>query len=159
MTPVCSLQSSTHSLEIPEKIPQVPTAQEVFARYVQAVHTRDIEAVRALISERVERSDYAGCHPEMDNKACLVHYIQQTVINVNGRFTVLREEMHGDTFHAELEVRSEAAALAGVERIVGTDIVRVTDGLIVGFRFVPHFSDEQTATFFGRLGIGPKFRR
>jgi hypothetical protein len=39
---------------------------------------------------------------------------------------------------------------------VGTDIVRVNAGQITAFKFVPQLADEQTAVFFGKLGIGPR---
>jgi hypothetical protein len=100
-----------------------------------------------------------GCRPEMDNPACLAHYIEATVIKPQARLTVVRRQLDGDTVTAALEVRSPLYTKAGAERIVGRDIVRVRNGLIHGFRFVPDFSDEPTAVFFGTLGIGPRAAR
>ena len=128
----------------------------VFDRYVAAVHAGDMAAVRALISPDVERSDFGGCRPEMSNPVCLAHYIETTVVQPQARFTVLRRQLDGDTVSAKLEVRSPLYAKAGIERIVGVDVVRVRNDLIHGFRFVPDFSDESTAIFFGTLGIGPR---
>lgn len=45
---------------------------------------------------------------------------------------------------------------AGVERVVGNDVLRIVYGRIHAFRFVPDVKDAPTATFFGTLGIGPK---
>jgi hypothetical protein len=131
----------------------------VFDRYVAAVHAGDMAKVRALISPDVERSDFVGCRPDMDNPACLAHYIEATVIRPQARLTVVRRQLEGDTVTVGLEVRSPLYTKAGVERIVGLDIVRVRDGLIHGFRFVPDFTDEPTAVFFGTLGIGPRAAR
>jgi ketosteroid isomerase-like protein len=131
----------------------------VFDRYVAAVHAGDMAAVRALIGPEVERSDFAGCRPEMDNPSCLAHYIEATVVAPRARLTELRRRVDGDTVSAELEVRSPLYRMTGVERIVGRDLVRVRDGRIVAFRFVPDFSDDATAVFFGTLGIGPRARR
>lgn len=131
----------------------------VFDRYVAAVHTVDMSAVRALISPEVERSDFVGCRPAMDNATCLAHYIEATVVAPQARITELRRRVDGDTVSADLEVRSPLYTKTGVERIVGRDIVRVRDGRIVAFRFVPDFSDDATAVFFGTLGIGPRARR
>ncbi|MBE0590379.1 MAG: nuclear transport factor 2 family protein [Hydrogenophaga sp.] len=128
----------------------------VFDRYVAAVHAGDMATVRALIAPDVERSDFVGCRPEMDNPACLAHYVETTVVQPKARFTVLRRQLDGDTVSARLEVRSPWHSKAGIERIVGVDVVRVRNGLIHGFRFVPDFSDESTAIFFGSLGIGPR---
>lgn len=128
----------------------------VFDRYVAAVHAGDMAAVRALIAPDVERSDFVGCRPEMDNPACLAHYIEATVVKPQAKLTVVRRRTDGDTVTADLQVRSPLYTQAGAERIVGTDIVRVRDGLIRGFRFVPDFRDESTAIFFGSLGIGPR---
>ncbi len=133
-----------------------PNADAVFDRYVDAVHAADMAAVRALISPEVERSDFVGCRPEMSNPGCLAHYIEATVVGPQARLTVLRRERQGDTVTAVVEVRSPLYLKAGVERIVGSDIVRVRDGLIHAFRFVPDFRDEPTATFFATLGIGPR---
>jgi hypothetical protein len=131
----------------------------VFDRYVAAVHAGDMAAVRALISPDVERSDFVGCRPDMDNPACLAHYIEATVVRPQARLTVVNQQLDGDTVTAALEVRSPLYTKAGAERIVGKDIVRVRSGLIQGFRFVPDFSDEPTAVFFGSLGIGPRAQR
>ncbi|WP_341887235.1 nuclear transport factor 2 family protein [Variovorax sp. YR752] len=137
----------------------MPSPAEVFDRYVAAVHAADMPAVRALIGASVERSDFAGCRPEMDNPACLAHYIEATVVKPGARLTERRRNVDGETVTAELEVRSPLYTRAGAERIVGRDIVRVRDGRIVAFRFLPDFSDEPTATFFATLGIGPRARR
>jgi ketosteroid isomerase-like protein len=135
-----------------------PTAppSEVFDRYVSAVHAGDMQAVRDLISPDVERSDFAGCRPEMDNLTCLAHYIEATVVKPRARITERARSVQGDTVDAVLEVRSPLYTQAGVERILGRDIVRVRNGRIVAFRFVPDFADEPTVTFFGKLGIGPR---
>ena len=129
---------------------------EVFNRYMAAVHAGDMAAVRALIAPDVERSDFAGCLAEMDNPACLAHYIDTTVVRPKAQLTVVRLQLNGETVTADLEVRSPLYTQAGAERIVGRDIVRVRNGLINAFRFVPDFSDGSTANFFGTLGIGPR---
>lgn len=49
-----------------------------------------------------------------------------------------------------------AVASEDVERIIGRDVVRVENGLIKSLRFMPNFSDEPTAVFFGTVGIGPR---
>lgn len=131
----------------------------VFDRYVAAVHAADMVAVRALIASDVERSAFAGCRPEMDNPTCLAHYIEATVVRPRARLTEVRRIVEGDTVLADLEVRSALYEKAGVPRILGRDIVRVRDGRIASFRFVPDFSDEATTEFFAALGIGPRARR
>jgi hypothetical protein len=131
----------------------------VFDRYVKAVHTADMAAVRALIAPDVERSNFRRCTPEMNNPTCLAFYIESTVVEPRAKLTVVNRRLEGDTVTADLEVRSELYTKAGVERIVGQDIVRVRNGLIHGFRFVPNFNDEQTAIFFATLGVGPRAAR
>ena len=135
------------------------TPSAVFDRYIAAVHAADMGAVRALIAPEVERSDFAGCRAEMDNPACLAHYIDTTVVKPRARLTEVRRRVEGDTVFSDLEVRSPLYEKAGAPRILGRDIVRVRDGHIVAFRFVPDFADESTAVFFGTLGIGPRARR
>lgn len=132
---------------------------ETFQRYVRAANAADMEAVGALISEHVERSDFVGCTPAMDDKACLVHYIRTTVVAAHGRLNEISTELHGDTVQARVELRSSLTAKVGVERVVGTDVVRVADGQIVAFRFVPDFNDDQTVAFFAALGVGPGARK
>lgn len=131
------------------------TAEAVFDAYVAAVHAGDLQAVRALIAPDVARSDFVGCTPAMDNPACLAHYIQATVIAPRARLTELRRSREGDTLSAEVEVRSPLYTAAGVERIVGRDVLRVQGGLIRDFRFIPDFRDAPTTAFFATLGIGP----
>lgn len=132
------------------------TPDAVFDRYVSAVHAADMAAVRTLIAPDVERSDFVGCRPEMDNPAGLMHYIEATVVRPGAKLTVVSRRLEGDTVITDLEVRSPLYTKAGAERIVGQDIVRVRNGLIHNFRFVPNFRDEPTAVFFGTLGIGPR---
>lgn len=139
--------------------PAVPTAEQVFERYLAAVHAGDRAAVRALIAPDVERSDFRGCRPEMDNVNCLVHYIEQTVLGSKARFTELSRSVNDGLIDSRLEVRSALYRQAGVDRIVGRDLVRVRDGLISSFRFVPDFSDDDTARFFATLGVGPRAPR
>lgn len=131
----------------------------VFDRYVAAVHMGDMVAIRSLIASDVERSDFVGCRPDMDNATCLAHYIEATVVRPKARLTVVSRRLEGETVTVALEVRSPLYTQAGAERIVGKDIVRVRNGLIHGFRFVPDFGDEPTAVFFGTLGIGPRAAR
>lgn len=135
------------------------TPSEVFDRYLIAVHAGDMGAVRAMIAPDVERSDFVGCQAEMDNPTCLAHYIEATVVTPGARMTEVRRRVEGDTVFSDLEVRSPLYEQAGAPRILGQDIVRVRDGRIVAFRFVPDFSDDATATFFGTLGIGPRVTR
>lgn len=128
----------------------------VFDSYLKAIENADMVAVRGLISPEVERSDYVGCKPEMTNPACLEYYIESTVVRHRGRLTEVGRVIEGDLVISELELRSSWHTSLGVERVVGKDVVRVKNGKIVGFRFVPNFSDEQTSVFFGALGIGPR---
>lgn len=132
------------------------TPDEVFNRYVQQVNAGDMAAVRDLIADQVARSDFVGCTDDMNNKECLGFYIDTTVVSQHGRIHVLHSERHGDEVRATLELRTDGMRRAGVERVVGTDVVRVREGRIVSFHFVPAFGDDQTATFFAMLGIGPK---
>jgi SnoaL-like domain len=163
-TPVTHLLKSSlsHGLLAAAIAAFVPTARAadgpdaVFDRYVTAVHAGDMATIRSMIAPDVARSDFVGCRPEMDNPSCLAHYIQATVVGPQARLTVVRRQVDGDTVTAFVEVRSQLYAKAGVERIVGRDIVRVRYGQIHEFRFVPDFGDESTAVFFGSLGIGPR---
>lgn len=104
-----------------------------------------------MISADVERSDFVGCSPDMDNATCLLHYIQTTIIAPRAHITVLGQTVQGSEVDAQLEVRSALYSQAGSERILGRDVVRVSDGKIVGFRFIPDLSDEPTAQFFRTL--------
>lgn len=133
-----------------------PAATEVLDRYIAAVHAQDMSAVRTLIAPDVERSDFPGCQPSMDNPTCLAHYIEATVVVPQARLKVLRTEVDSDRISALLEVRSPLYQRAGAERIVGQDVLRVSGGLIRSFRFIPDFSDAPTANFFGTVGIGPR---
>jgi hypothetical protein len=133
-----------------------PSPDQVFDRYVAAVHAGDMETVRSLIAPDVERSEFVGCSPAMDNASCLAHYLAVTVVEPKARLTVVRKVLEGDTLSVDVEVRSPLYTKVGVERIVGRDILQVHEGLIRSFRFVPNFEDEPTSIFFGALGIGPR---
>ncbi|MEK8080126.1 nuclear transport factor 2 family protein [Pseudomonas sp. XK-1] len=133
-----------------------PSPTEVFDRYVVAANAGDMTAIRDLIAPDVERSDFVGCSPEMDNPSCLLHYIETTVVAPEGHIRVVRSQVAGEVVTATLELRSTLAKRVGVERILGQDVVRISDGRIKAFHFIPDFADEPTAVFFGSLGIGPR---
>jgi len=143
-------------LDCAPAVPTAPSPVEVFERYVAAANAGDMATIHALIAPDVERSDFVGCRPEMDNPSCLAHYIESTVVGPQGRIHVLHRQLEGDVVTALLELRSALTERAGVERIVGRDVLRIVDGRIKSFRFIPDFSDESTAVFFGALGIGPR---
>ncbi|MDD0809227.1 nuclear transport factor 2 family protein [Curvibacter sp. RS43] len=132
--------------------------EEVFQQYLAAVKAQDKAAVADLIADEVERSDFPACRPEMSNKQCLLFYIDATVLSQAGEITVLRTQVDGDTVRATLALRSQLTRRAGVERALGTDEVRVRQGRIVAFRFLPDLADEPTRRFFASLGIGPGVR-
>lgn len=133
-----------------------PGPAEVLQRYLVAANTGDMPAVRSLIAPDVERSDFVGCTPDMDNAACLAFYIETTVVAPHGQLTLLRSDVAGDTVTAWLTLRSDLTRHVGVERVAGRDVLRVANGQIRSFRFVPDFDDDATAVFFGSLGIGPR---
>jgi hypothetical protein len=133
-----------------------PSPADVFNRYVIAANAGDMAAIRDLIAPDVERSDFVGCSPEMDNPSCLLHYIKTTIVAPKGHISVIDNQVAGEVVTATLELRSSLAENAGVERILGQDVVRIVDGQIKAFHFIPDFSDEPTAVFFGSLGIGPR---
>lgn len=133
-----------------------PSPTEVFEQYVKAANNGDMAKIASLIADDVERSDFIGCTAEMDNPTCLLHYIKTTVVDPKSQIQVTRLELLGDVVDASLELRGELTQRAGVERIIGRDVVRVENGLIKAFHFVPDFTDEPTAVFFGSLGIGPR---
>lgn len=142
---------------------QPPTAaaspQAVLDRYVAAANAGDMATIGQLISPQVARSDFVGCTPAMDNPSCLAHYIRATIVAPQAQIQVIRSVTEGDTVRATLHVQSALYRKAGVERIVGDDVLRVQAGQIVDFRFVPDFADEPTRRFFATLGIGPGARK
>lgn len=150
---VAGLAALTVGLVLPAAAQTSP--EQVFQQYLAAVKVHDKTAVEALIADDVERSDFPACRPEMSNKQCLSLYIDATVLSQAGEITVRRTQVEGDTVRATLELRSALTRRAGVERALGTDEVRVRQGRIVAFRFVPDFADEPTRRFFASLGIGP----
>lgn len=115
-----------------------PSPAEVFNSYVIAANAGDMEAIRELIAADVERSDFVGCSPEMDNPSCLLGYIEATVVTPKGHISVLNTQVAGDVVTATLELRSALAKRVGVERILGKDIVRISDGQIKAFHFRLH---------------------
>jgi hypothetical protein len=133
-----------------------PSSTEVFNRYIEAANAGDMGTIATLIAPDVERSDFVGCRAEMDNPSCLLHYIKTTVVDPKTNIRVTNIEVAGDVVTATLELRGGLTERAGVERAVGKDVVRITDGRIKAFHFIPDFTDESTAVFFGSLGIGPR---
>lgn len=149
-------QSNSDAGTVNGRMQNNPSA--VFDRYLEAVHSRDMDGVLALVSDDVARVNYPGCTDEMDNKACLGTYVKQAVVDAAGKITVRSLEVSGDTVFAKLELRSDLTRRAGVDRALGTDRVRVLENRIIEFAFIPDFADEQTVAFFGSLGIHPPER-
>ena len=121
----------------------------LFAKYVQAVNAGDKSAVRKLISEDVERSNYKGCKPELSNRDCLLLYIVNTVIDKHG--TIKETDsfgVDGDTMYGGLELRSDTIRAAGAKRAFGIDKIKFRGNQIVGLAFLPNLDDAQTRKFF-----------
>jgi hypothetical protein len=133
-----------------------PTPLQTFERYVTALHAYDMPTIRSLLSDRIERPSYPGCTAAMNNKDCTAYYIENTMAAQQGRIKQLGSEQRGDILANRVEISSNLTRRAGVQRSVGEVQVRVEQGQFTKFGFVPDFRDEQTAVFFGTLGIGPR---
>ena len=128
-----------------------------FRAYSDAVNAGDIDALKPLLSPAMSRPPLARCPPAQSGHDCMIGYITETVIQRHGRLATLAVAVTGDTAFATVELRNDMTRTAGIDRIRGTDRVRVKDGLIVAFAFLPDPHDSQTATFFDymRQHAGP----
>lgn len=133
------------------------TADVVFKHYVDAIHAQDMQSIRALIAEDVQRSDYVKCTAEMDNLTCLTTYIEDTIVKPGAKISILSSKVDGDLLTATVEIRSPLyQQVAAAERIVGIEKIQVKNGKIYDLHFIPDFKDQATARFFSRIGVASK---
>jgi hypothetical protein len=124
----------------------------LFAKYTKIVNAGDVDGLRAMISDDVERSSYRGCTPAMSNKDCLTFYIQTTVIKNHGTIEETGSfGVDGDTIYGGLVLKSDVIRAAGSKRVLGIDEIKVKDGKIVGMKFLPNLQDPQTTKYFDHI--------
>ena len=124
----------------------------LFAKYTKIVNAGDVEGLRAMISDDVERSAYRGCTPAMSNKDCLTLYVETTVIKNHGKIEETGSfGIDGDTLYGGLVLKSDVIHAAGSKRVLGIDKMKIKDGKIVGMKFLPNLQDPQTAKYFDHI--------
>lgn len=120
----------------------------VFAAYVKAVNAGDVHAVEALVAADARMQQRGICPPSASARACLIDYLEKTVVERHSTITPLHVSVDGDTALAKLELRSDLTRAAGIERLAGTDRVKTANGKIVEFDFARDDNDPQTVKFF-----------
>ena len=123
----------------------------VFAAYAAAVNRGDTEGVRALISNEAAPIKFPLCTPAMSNRDCLLTYIDTTVIKRNGNIKTVDVKVEGDIVRAAIELRSDMAKRANVDRAIGVDEILTRDNKIVSLRFIRDPDDAQTKAYFGGI--------
>jgi hypothetical protein len=104
--------------------------------------------VDALLAAHAATPPFFPCPAGQTGRACLVTYLNVTVISRHTRFKTIGVRVVGETVFAQLEVRNDLTRAAGVERFKGVDRVTVRNGTIVAFAFLRDLHDPQTAKFF-----------
>lgn len=121
----------------------------VWKAYEAIINRGDTEALRALIHEDAAPIKFPTCTATTSNRDCLVSYIDTTVIKRHGSIKALDVKVEGEVVRASIELRSDMAKRANVDRALGVDEIRTRDGKIVSLRFTPDPNDEQTKAYFG----------
>ena len=139
--------------------PRAPDA--VFRAYAEAVNAGSINNVQALLARNIARPPFSRCPPAMGNFDCAVSYLEETTVKRHSTLATQSLQVQGDVALARVELRNDATKAAGVERIAGTDRLRVRDGKIVEFAFLRNEQDPQTMKFFQFMMAhgGPPQRR
>ena len=135
--------------------------EAVFRAYADAVNAGSIDRVRSLLSPGIARPPFSRCPPTLGDFDCAVSYLNETAVKRHSIITTLSVRVQGDIALAKLELRNDATKAAGLDRISGTDRLRVRDGKIVEFAFLRDEQDPQTMKFFQFMMAhgGPPGRR
>ncbi|MDZ7879957.1 MAG: nuclear transport factor 2 family protein [Saprospiraceae bacterium] len=123
--------------------------KNIFISYVEAINNSDLEAAMALISDDVQliNSKYRPEVPAEGIELIRV-YISETVINENGKLTIIDLKEYGDVVEAQMEFRNDRIKRLGLERIVGTERFKIKDNKIINFEFNMNLQDPETKVFF-----------
>lgn len=133
------------------------TPVEVFEAYVSGVNSGDIDAVMELFDDDVTAAEMTRAiwgKPGDSMKDVLRNYIDSAVIQSDGAIKVLGVVTADAWAYGVIELRSQFVSSLGIERIRGIDELRVRNGLITAFQFIPSVNDEQTMVFSRAAGGG-----
>src|SRR5256712_11336234 len=106
-------------------------------RYVDAVNRGDVKEIVALFTDDATVAHGRICTPPCvgDLGAVRRQYEQDVASAV--KLTIVDSQVSGNTVSIRIELRGIPMRAAGVERIVGTDIIEVRRDKIASLRYMP----------------------
>lgn len=134
---------------------QANDPRSVFETYVRSVNEGDLEAVVDLFADGVSLpAAVQGMYPDEVGRAVVRRYIGEMVIAPNGRLHVERIGVSPDGWvFGDVMLTNDIISAMGHDGIRGIDRLRVIDGQIVDFGFMPDILDPSTLSFYAALGM------
>ncbi len=116
-------------------------------RYVEAVNSGDVTAIVALFTDDATVAHGRICTPPCvgDLGAVRRQYEQDVASAI--KLTIVDSQVSGNTVSIRIELRGIPMRAAGVDRIVGTDVIEVRGDKIASLRYTSDVTDPQTAKF------------
>src|SRR2546425_2767552 len=116
-------------------------------RYVDAVNRGDVTEIVALFTDDATVAHGRVCTPPcVGDLAAVRRQYEQDVANAV-KLTIIDSQVSGNTVSIRIELRGIPMRAAGVERIVGTDVIEVRGDKIASLRYTSDVNDSQTAKF------------
>lgn len=136
-------------------MPGMLDPKSIMEAYAYYINAGDLESVIALFDDSVAVPELVRqLFPAATGKDVMRRYIGESVISQNGKLELLRTAVSDDGWaYGDLTLSSDMVRQFGQERIYGIDQLRVRDGKVVDFKFLPNILDLQTRAYYVNMGI------
>ena len=112
----------------------------------------DLEGMMALVADAATFNNPGRCKPNpCQGKAIIRAFIKETAVDVGGRINTLNVSSTPGTLNARVEFTSAKVRAAGIDRILGNEIWKISDGKITAFEFDIDRNDKQSMAYIGSL--------
>lgn len=126
--------------------------EDVYFKYEKALNSGNLNAIMALVTDDVALNNAGRCKPNPCRGApALRDFIKETVIDVRGQLKTLDVKSKPGEVDVRVEFTSEKVRAGGIERILGNERWKISNGKISLFEFAMDQNDKQSMTYLTSL--------
>jgi hypothetical protein len=126
--------------------------EQVYFKYEKALNSGNLNAIMELVTDDVAFNNPGRCKPNPCRGApVLREFIKETVMDVRGQLKTLDVKSKPGEVDARVEFTSEKVRASGIERILGNERWKITQGKISLFEFAIEKEDKQSMAYIGSL--------
>jgi SnoaL-like domain len=126
--------------------------EQVYFKYEKALNNGNLDAIMELVTDDVAFNNPGRCKPNPCRGASVLReFIKETVMDVRGQLKTLDVKSKPGEVDARVEFTSEKVRASGIERILGNERWKITQGKISLFEFAIEKEDKQSMAYIGSL--------